>query len=126
MGKTWMDSIASPLGNTLLKEYAINHLLVDTRGDGWDWQGGIDYGQFLGIPHRSDHSISFGGSYQYDNAESNSFDHYRLDYVKKGEMDYRNRFDKVKNSGYQSFRSDRRKLGYCQRFVTNFSLRDKL
>lgn len=100
-GKTWMDSIASPLGNTLLKEYAINHLLVDTRGDGWDWKGGIDYSQLLKIPHRSDHSISFGGSYQYDNAESNSFDHYRLDYVKKGEMDYRNRFDKVKNSGYQ-------------------------
>lgn len=39
-GKAWMDSIASPLGNSLLREYAINHLMVNTRGDGWDWQGG--------------------------------------------------------------------------------------
>lgn len=100
-GKAWMDSIASPLGSTLLKEYVINHLMVNTRGNGWDWQGGIDYGQFLMIPHRSDHALYFDGSYRYDNAEINSFDHYRLDYVKEGEQDYRNRFDKVKNSGYQ-------------------------
>ena len=39
-GKAWMDSIASPLGSTLLKEYVINHLMVNTRGNGWDWQGG--------------------------------------------------------------------------------------
>lgn len=62
---------------------------------------GMDYQQILKIPHRSDHGLRIDGSYRYDNAESNSFDHYRLDYVKEGEQDYRNRFDKVKNSGYQ-------------------------
>lgn len=100
-GKAWMDSIASPLGNSLLRKYAINHLMVNTRGNGWDWQGGMDYSQLLTIPHRSDHGLRLGGSYRYDHAESNSFDHYRLDYVGKGETDFRNRFDKVRNSGYQ-------------------------
>lgn len=100
-GKAWMDSIASPLGNSLLRECAVNHLMVNAQGEGWDWQGGIDYGQYLLIPHRSDHGLHFGGSYRYDQAESNSFDHYRLDYVRKGDQDYRNRFDKVKNSGCQ-------------------------
>ena len=100
-GKAWMDSIASPLGNSLLREYAINQLMVNTRGDGWDWQGGMDYRQILPIPHRSDHGLRIEGSYRYDHAESNSFDHYRLDYIKKGGQDFRNRFDKVRNSGYQ-------------------------
>lgn len=101
-GKAWTDSISSPLGDTSLGEVAVNHLLVNTLGDGWDWQGGVDYDQYLVIPHRSDHALRLGGSWRFDHAESNSFNHYRLDYVKEGGRDYRNRLDKARNSCSQA------------------------
>ena len=99
LGKAWMDSIMAPMAGELLKKYAINRTISQTKGVG-HWTNVGTNGWMTFSPAHNDYInywMSF--SYQYTDREEDNYEHYRLDYPSSSTMppDLRNRYNPTFN-----------------------------
>jgi len=95
LGKAWMDSIMAPNAGELLKQYAINRTMSQTKGVG-HWVDSRNSGYLNFGPAHNDfinYFISF--SYRFTDRSEDNYEHYRLDYPANAAMaaDLRNRYN---------------------------------
>lgn len=94
LGKDWMDSLRSRNAGELLKKYAINRTLSNTKGEGHNLNFSAN-GSFNASPAHNDF-LSFSGnvSYSYNNQDNDDYEHYQLDYPNNPSMktDLRNQY----------------------------------
>ncbi len=99
LGKAWMDSIMDPMAGELLKKYAVNRTVSQTKGTGY-WTNVSTGGWVTFSPAHNDY-IDYWMSFscQFSDREEDNYEHYRLDYPSNGAMptDLRNRYNPTFN-----------------------------
>jgi len=93
LGKSWLDSIMSPVYGSLIKKYAINRSLSSSLGTG-RLISAYTYGWASASPNYNDNiSFSLNVNHSYSNNKSDSYSQTRYDYPKSGdESVIQNRF----------------------------------
>ena len=102
LGKAWVDSIMDPNAGYLLRNYAINRVINQSKNNDHHLKFGSDFGVFFSSLHDNTKSFYLNGKFNYIDSKSYLYDHYLLDYPSQKEMvsDYRNRYDYNKDRGY--------------------------
>ncbi len=102
LGKAWVDSIMDPNAGYLLRNYAINRVINQSKNNDHHLKFGSDFGVFFSSLHDNTKSFYLNGKFHYIDSKSYLYDHYLLDYPSQKEMvsDYRNRYDDNKDRGY--------------------------
>ncbi len=80
LGKAWMDSIMAPSAGRLLRQYAINRTMSQTKGIG-HWVEANAGGWLTFSPAHNDYIDYWVPiSYRYTDRVEDNYEHYRLDY----------------------------------------------
>ena len=98
-GKEWRDSITTPNAGQLLRTYGLNRTKNNNRRNGYNLNASSSYGIFLAPAHDNRFGISISGKTDFTNKVERLYEHYNLDYLQKGENDFRNRHTYNKSQG---------------------------
>lgn len=99
LGRAWVDSIKSVGGGELLKKYAINRNLSQSRGSGHSVNEQVNANVSFCPAHNDYLLFTVGVSQSWSDEERRSFEHYRLDYPSSATLkdDFRNKYAPVVN-----------------------------
>lgn len=79
LGKAWMDSIAAPNAGELLRKYAINRTISQTKGTGHTTSANVE-GNLVFSPAHNDYlGIGLTFIYNHTDRKQNDYEHYKLD-----------------------------------------------
>ena len=100
MGKAWMDSIMSPGGCEILKRYAINRNISQSKGIGHSVNESIGIMGSFSPAHNDYVSLSFTLRQSMSDEKNEQFEHYLLDYpaTASASSDFRNKYMPVANT----------------------------
>ncbi|MBQ9363081.1 MAG: outer membrane beta-barrel protein [Bacteroidaceae bacterium] len=95
LGKAWLDSIMVPVAGDLLRKYAINRTLSQTRGIGHWVDSRVNGWLNFGPAHNDFINYFLSYDYRFTNRSEDNYEHYRLDYPSNATMpaDLRNRYN---------------------------------
>ncbi len=94
LGKEWMDSITAPDAGELLKQFAVNRNINNTRGDGHNTN--VNLSGYVGATPAHNDYMMFGlnASYSYTDYLNNSYSHRLYDYPNGSQpADFRNQYN---------------------------------
>ncbi|MBQ9640901.1 MAG: outer membrane beta-barrel protein [Bacteroidaceae bacterium] len=95
LGKAWLDSIMAPSAGELLKQYAINRTLSQTKGVGHWVDSRVNGWLNFAPPHNDFINYFLSYDYRFTDRSEDNYEHYRLDYPSNAAMaaDLRNRYN---------------------------------
>ena len=127
LGKAWLDSIKAPFAGNLLKKYAINRTINNTKAHG-HWYDSHNYYTFGFAPAHNDNlGFSTNIRHRHTGKEEDAFEHNPLEKPQKGEIEFYNRYKPVSTYENEYYVSQDVWLGIGEHFSIegNFSYRYK-
>lgn len=94
LGKAWIDSIKAVGGSELLKKYAINRNLSQSRGTGHSASEQVNANASFCPAHNDYLLFAIGINQSWSDDTNDAFEHYRLDYPSSETLpnDFRNKY----------------------------------